>query len=234
MVRRYPRARGEAHLSARRRAASRSAPAGAADRRPARGGVDPPLRRALLARCCRSGSAFVGVDVASLHRSVRVQTLILWAFAPRLRTSAYVRACSSSRGASADAGWRSRGSSAGSSSCRSRSSSRLYVLPARRLVRRSSGSPCRPRWSRGCGVRAALRARLAARPRRPRARGRGLATLALVYGVTRGMLARPPPHARAGQTQTIAVVLADLVLSPLALRRRGAALRRPGRARGVE
>ena len=151
--------------------------------------------------------------LASLGQSTTVQTLLLWAFAP-VWTAAYVYACTLS--------------SAERPSWRVLMSAylaglivflpfplllRLFVLPALALF-----------GLLGLAVPAAVAERLDVRTalRRGWQLGRadvvhaiaGMATLALVYGVSRLALL-VLLHTQAQQTQDIAGVLADLVLSPL-------------------
>jgi hypothetical protein len=155
------------------------------------------------------GLPFVVVDIAGIGHSVNVQTLLLWACAP-LFCAAYVRAAQLVLHA------------------RPRVAAyvaalvvflpfpvflRLYVLPG-------------VAWFGvlGLAVPAAVFEGLRTREalRRGWQLGRadlahaigGMATLALVYGVSRGALL-VLLHAQGDQTERIAVVLADLVLSPL-------------------
>ena len=155
------------------------------------------------------GLAFVGVDLASLHRSVGVQTLLLWAFAP-VFSVAYVRACSivSGRPPTAPAL-----AAAVIVFLPFPVLVRLYVLPG--LVWFGLiGLAVPAAVVEGLGIRAALRRGWQlGRADAMHAVG-GLATLALVYGVTRYALL-VLIHTQGGQTQTVAAVLADLVLSPL-------------------
>jgi hypothetical protein len=159
------------------------------------------------------GLPFVGLDVASFHHSVGVQTLLLWAFGPLL-TAAYVYACTLT--------------AAERPQRRALVSAyltglivfvpfpvllRLYVLPGLALF-----------GLLGLAVPAAVVERLGVRAalRRGWQLGRadvvhaigGMATLALVYGVSRYALL-VLLHTQGSQAQNVAVVLADLVLSPL-------------------
>lgn len=155
------------------------------------------------------GLAFVGVDLASLHRSVAVQTLILWAFAP-VFSAAYLRACSIVRGVSPT--WPAF-AAALLLFLPFPVLLRLYVLPAV-VWFALLGLAVPAAMVEGLGVRAALRRGWQlGRVDRVHAVG-GLAALVLVYGVTRAMLL-VLLHTSGGQTQTIAAVLADLVISPL-------------------
>ena len=155
------------------------------------------------------GVPFVIVDVVGIAHSVKVQTLLLWACAP-LFCIAYVRAAQIVLDA------------------RPRAAAylaalliflpfpifvRLYVLPG-------------VAWFGlvGLAVPAAVREGLSVREalRRGWQLGRadlahaigGIATLALVYGVSKGALL-VLLHTQGDQTERVAVVLADLVLSPL-------------------
>jgi hypothetical protein len=159
------------------------------------------------------GLPFVGLDVASFGHSVGVQTLLLWAFGPLL-TAAYVYA--------------STLTAAGRPTRRALVSAyltglivfvpfpvllRLYVLPGLALFG-LLGLAVPAAVVEQLGVRAALR--------RGWQLGRadvvhaigGMATLALVYGVSRYALL-VLLHTQGSQAQNVAVVLADLVLSPL-------------------
>jgi hypothetical protein len=151
--------------------------------------------------------------LASLGRSTTVQTLLLWAFAP-VWTAAYVYACTL---ASAERPPRRVLVSAYLAGLivflPFPILLRLFVLPALALF-----------GLLGLAVPAAVVERLDLRAalRRGWQLGRadvvhaiaGMATLALVYGVSRLALL-VLLHTQAQQTQDIAGVLADLVLSPL-------------------
>jgi hypothetical protein len=92
---------------------------------------------------------------------------------------------------------------------------RLYILPGLAwfgLV----GLAVPAALVEGLGVRAAIRRGWQLGRADPVHAVGGLAALALVYGVTRSMLLLLL-HTSGGQTQSIAAVLADLVLSPLVL-----------------
>jgi hypothetical protein len=155
------------------------------------------------------GLPFVVIDVAGVGRSTNVQTLFLWAFSP-LFAAAYVRA--------------SQIVTEGESSLSALLVAfvvflpfpillRLYILPG--IV-----------WFGlfGLAVPAAVAERLGFRAAlaRGRALGRadlvhatgGIAALALVYGVSRVFLL-VLLHTQGNQAQAVALVLADLVLSPL-------------------
>jgi hypothetical protein len=155
------------------------------------------------------GVAFLGVDLASLHRSVGVQTVVLWAFTP-VFAIAYVRA--SALVTRRDPTWQAL------------VVAMLVFLPFPVLVRLYVlpgvvwlglvGLAVPAAVAESLGVRAAFRRGwLLGRADAIHAVG-GLAALALVYGVTRTMLL-VLLHTQGGQTQVIAAVLADLVLSPL-------------------
>jgi hypothetical protein len=159
------------------------------------------------------GLPLAGEHVASLGQSVAVQTLLLWAFGPVL-TAAYVYACTLT--------------AAELPPRRFLISAylvglivflpfpvllRLYVLPGLALFG-LLGLAVPAAVVEGLGVRAALR--------RGWQLGRadvvhaigGMATLALVYAVSRLALL-VLLHTQGQQAQNVAGVLADLVLSPL-------------------
>ncbi len=159
------------------------------------------------------GLPFVGLDVASFGHSVRVQTLLLWAFGPLL-TAAYVYACALT--AAERPTWRALASAYLTGLIVFVPFPvllRLYVLPGLALF-----------GLLGLAVPAAVYEQLGVREalRRGRQLGRadvvhaigGMATLALVYGVSRYALL-VLLHTQGSQAQNVAVVLADLVLSPL-------------------
>jgi hypothetical protein len=155
------------------------------------------------------GLTFVGVDLVSLHRSVGVQTLVLWAFAP-VFSAAYVRACSIVRGVAPT--WPAF-AVALLLFVPFPVLVRLYVLPGVvwfGLV----GLAVPAAMVEGLGVGQAVRRGWRLGRADPAHAVGGLAALALVYGVTRAMLL-VLLHTSGGQTQSIAAVLADLVLSPL-------------------
>jgi hypothetical protein len=155
------------------------------------------------------GLVLVGVDAASLHRSIAAQTLMLWGFAPAF-SAAYVRACSIVR--RVPWSWAAFGAAI------------VVFLPFPILVRLYVLPGVAWFGLVGLAVPAAAVERLGVRAalRRGWQLGRvdsvhavgGLATLALVYGVSRYALL-VLIHTQGGQTQDIAAVLADLVLSPL-------------------
>ena len=155
------------------------------------------------------GFAFVAVDVASLHRSVTVQTLLVWAFAP-LFVAAFMRATTVVTGAAPT--WQALVVGV------------VIFLPFPVLVRLYVLPGVAWFGLVGLGVPAAMVERLGVADaiRRGWRLGRadpihaigGLAALALVYGVSRGVLL-VLLHTSGGQTQSVAAVLADLVISPL-------------------
>jgi hypothetical protein len=155
------------------------------------------------------GVVVVGVDAASLHRSLGIQTLILWAFAP-LFAGAYVRATTVVR----NQPWAWPAFWAGL----------LVFLPFPILLRLYLlpgliwfgllGLAVPAAVAERLGVRDALRRgwRLA-RADRVHAIA-GLITLGLVYFVSRYALL-VFIHGFGGQGQSVAAMLADLVLAPL-------------------
>jgi hypothetical protein len=155
------------------------------------------------------GLVVVGVDVASLHRSLGAQTLILWAFAP-LFAAAYVRAATVVR----NKPWTWAAFWAGL----------LVFLPFPILLRLYIlpgvvwfgvfGLAVPAAVAEGLGVRDALRrGQQLARADYLHAVA-GLVTLGLVYVVSRYALL-VLIHGFGGQGQTEAAMIADLVLSPL-------------------
>jgi hypothetical protein len=155
------------------------------------------------------GIPFMAVDIASIGRSVDTQTILLWAFSP-LFCAAYVRASQLVTG--------------GQPTFAALVAAfvlflpfpillRLYVLPGVAWFG-AFGLAVPASVAEGLGVRAALR--------RGRALGRadlvhavgGMAGLALVYGVSRVFLLILL-HTQGNQAQAVALVIADLVLSPL-------------------
>lgn len=155
------------------------------------------------------GLVVVGVDAASLHRSLGAQTLILWAFAP-LFAGAYVRAATVVR----NEPWTWSAFWAGL----------LVFLPFPVLLRLYIlpgvawfglfGLAVPTAVAEGLGVRDSLRRGWQlARADFVHAIA-GLATLGLVYFVSRYALL-VLIHGFGGQGQTVAAMLADLVLAPL-------------------
>jgi hypothetical protein len=155
------------------------------------------------------GLVVVGVDVASLHRSVDVQTLILWGFAP-LFAAAYVRAAVIVRTEpwSWSAFW----------------AALVVFLPFPVLLRLYLLPGIAWFALLGLAVPAAVVERLGVQAalRRGWQLSRadlvhaiaGLLTLALVYFVSRYALL-VLIHGFGGQGQAVAAILADLVLAPL-------------------
>jgi hypothetical protein len=155
------------------------------------------------------GLVLGALDTASLHHTVRVQTLILWAFAP-VFSAAYVRAASLVQ--EKPWSWSAFGAAL------------LVFVPFPVLVRlyllpglvwlALFGLSVPAAVSEGLGVRSALRRGWQlARADLVHAIA-GLVTLALVYFVTRYALL-VLIHGFGDQSQTAAGILADLVLSPL-------------------
>jgi hypothetical protein len=155
------------------------------------------------------GLPFVIVDVVGIGRGVDVQTLVLWACAP-LFCLAYVRASELVLGERPTVA--------------AFLVALLVFLPFPILVRLYVLPGVAWFGLFGLGVPAAVRERLAVRAalRRGRQLGRadlahaigGIATLALVYGVSKAALL-VLLRTQGNQTERVAVVLADLVLSPL-------------------
>jgi hypothetical protein len=155
------------------------------------------------------GLPFVAVDLAGVGRSVNVQTLLLWVCGP-LFCVAFVRASQLVTG--------------GLPTLAAFGTAVLLFLPFPLLVRLYVLPAVAWFGLLGLAVPAAVAERLGVRAalRRGLRLGRadlahsigGLATLALVYGVSRGVLL-VLLHTQGNQTQKVAVVLADLVLSPL-------------------
>lgn len=155
------------------------------------------------------GLAFLAVDVAGIGRSVAVQTLILWAATP-LFSVAYVRASQLVTGGRPT---RAAFLTAASVFLPFPILVRLYVLPGVAWFG-AVGLAVPAAVGEGLGVRAALaRGRALGRADLVHAIG-GIAALALVYGVSRAFLL-VLLHTQGNQTQAVAYVLADLVLSPL-------------------
>ena len=156
------------------------------------------------------GLAFAGLDLTSLGHSVAVQTLILWAFGP-LICAAFVRGCVIALGSSEGA-------------LRAWVVALIVFLPFPILVRLYALPGIVWFALFGLGVPAALVERLGVRAALARGLrlGRvdlvhavgGIATLALVYGVSRFALLILL-HTTGSQGQKVAGVLSDLVLSPL-------------------
>jgi hypothetical protein len=155
------------------------------------------------------GIPFVVVDSVGIGQSAAVQTVVLWAAAP-LFCLALVRASSLVTGGPAT--WTAFGAAI------------LLFLPFPVLLRLYVLPGVAWVAIFGLAVPAAVaeRLRVGAALRRGRALGGadlahalgGMAALALVYGVSRAFLL-VLLHTQGNQTQVIALVLADLVLSPL-------------------
>jgi hypothetical protein len=155
------------------------------------------------------GLVVVGVDAASLHRSLGVQTLILWAFAP-LFAGAYVRAATVVR----NEAWAWSAFWAGL----------LVFLPFPVLLRLFILPGIVWFSLFGLAVPAAVVERLGVRESLRRGWQlasadfvhaiAGLVTLGLVYFVSRYALL-VLIHGFGGQGQTAAAMIADLVLAPL-------------------
>jgi hypothetical protein len=155
------------------------------------------------------GIVVVGVDAASLHHSLDVQTLILWAFAP-LFSAAYVRAATVVRGEpwAWPAFW-----TALVVFLPFPILVRLYVLPGL-IWFGLLGLAVPAAVAERLGVRDALRRgwQLAGADRVHAVAG--LVTLALVYFVSRLTLG-VFIHGFGDQGQVVAATIADLVLAPL-------------------
>ncbi len=159
------------------------------------------------------GLVFVGIDLASLHHSVDFQTLVVWAFAP-LFIAAYIRGCvialdeRPSRRAVLTAFAVALIVFAPFPVL-----VRFYVLPGIALFA-LVGLAVPAALTEGLGVRAALRRGFVLGRADPVHAVAGLATLSLVFGLSRYALL-VLIHTQGNQTQDVAAVLADLVLSPL-------------------
>jgi hypothetical protein len=159
------------------------------------------------------GLAFVLLDGVSFHRSVPVQTVLLWACGPVL-TAAYVRASALLAPQPVSRRVLATAFAAGLVIFLPFPVLyRLYVLPGIALF-----------GLVGLAVPAAVNERLGVRDalRRGWQLGRadpvhaigGIATLALVYGVCRYALL-VLLHTQGDQAEAVAVILADLVLTPI-------------------
>ncbi len=155
------------------------------------------------------GIPFVAVDVLGIGQDVNVQTVILWVCAP-LFCLAIVRASSIVTGARPT--WAALAAAV------------VIFLPFPILVRLYILPGVAWLGLFGLAVPAAVAERLPFRKSFVRGRALssahlahavgGIAALALVYGVSRGFLLILL-HTQGDQTQRVALVLADLVLSPL-------------------
>ena len=155
------------------------------------------------------GLVVVGVDAASLHRSLGVQTLILWAFAP-LFAGAYVRAVTVVRSEpwTWSAFW-----TALVVFLPFPVLLRLYVLPGA-VWFGLFGLSVPAAVAEDLGVRDALRRGWQLARADSVHAVAGLVTLGLVYFVSRYALL-VLIHGFGGQGQTAAAMIADLVLAPL-------------------
>jgi hypothetical protein len=155
------------------------------------------------------GVPFLVIDVLSLNASVTVQTLVAWAVGPAL-CAAYVRACM----LVGRTFW----------SWRAYAVALIVYIPFPVLVRlyvlpgvvwfALIGLAVPAAVIEGLGVRAAFRRGFElGRADLVHAIG-GLAAVCIVYGVSRGALL-VLLHTQGDQAQKIAVVIADIVLSPL-------------------
>jgi hypothetical protein len=155
------------------------------------------------------GVPFLVIDVLSLNSSVSVQTVVAWVVGPAL-CAAYVRACM----LVSRTFW----------SWRAYAVALVIYLPFPVLVRlyvlpgivwfALIGLAVPSALVEGLGFRAAFRRGLElGRADLVHAIG-GLATVCIVYGVSRGALL-VLLHTQGDQAQKIAIVIADIVLSPL-------------------
>lgn len=155
------------------------------------------------------GIPFMAVDIAGIGRSVDTQTILLWAFSP-LFCAAYVRASQLVTGGRPT---RATLVAAFVLFLPFPILLRLYILPGV-VWFGAFGLAVPAAVAEGLGVRAALsRGRGLGRADLAHAVG-GIAALALVYGVSRAFLL-VLLHTQGNQAQAVALVLADLVLSPL-------------------
>ena len=155
------------------------------------------------------GLPFLVIDVISLNSSVATQTIVAWILGPAI-CAAYVRACMLLERAFWS--WRAF-VVALIVYLPFPILTRIYVLPGLAwfgLI----GLAVPAAMYEGLGIRAALRRGLElGRADLVHAIG-GLATVGIVYGVSRGALL-VLLHTQGDQAQKIAVVIADIVLSPL-------------------
>jgi hypothetical protein len=155
------------------------------------------------------GLPFMAVDIASIGRSVDTQTIFLWVFSP-LFCASYVRASQLVTGGKPT---RAAFVAAFVVFLPFPVLLRLYVLPGIAWFG-LLGLAVPAAVAEGLGIRAALsRGRALGRADLVHAVG-GMAALALVYGVSRAFLLILL-HTQGNQEQAVALVLADLVLSPL-------------------
>ena len=155
------------------------------------------------------GLPFLAIDVISLNSSVTTQTIVAWVLGPAI-CAAYVRACMLL--GKAFWSWRAY-VVALIVYLPFPVLTRIYVLPGLAwfgLI----GLAVPAAMYEGLGIRAALRRGLQlGRADLVHAIG-GLATVGIVYGVSRGAL-QVLLHTQGDQAQKIAVVLADILLSPI-------------------
>ena len=155
------------------------------------------------------GLPFLAIDVISLNSSVATQTIVAWILGPAI-CAAYVRACMLLE--KAFWSWRAF-VVALIVYLPFPVLTRIYVLPGLAwfgLI----GLAVPAAMVEGLGVRAALRRGLElGRADLVHAIG-GLATVGIVYGVSRGALL-VLLHTQGDQAQKVAVILADIVLSPI-------------------
>ena len=155
------------------------------------------------------GLPFLVIDVISLNSSVATQTIVAWILGPAI-CAAYVRACMLLERAFWS--WRAF-VVALIVYLPFPILTRIYVLPGLAwfgLI----GLAVPAAMYEGLGIRAALRRGLElGRADLVHAIG-GLATVGIVYGVSRGALL-VLLHTQGDQAQKVAVILADIVLSPI-------------------
>jgi hypothetical protein len=155
------------------------------------------------------GLPFLVIDVISLNSSVTTQTIVAWILGPAI-CAAYVRACMLLE--KAFWSWRAY-VVALIVYLPFPVLTRIYVLPGLAwfgLI----GLAVPAAMYEGLGIRAALRRGLElGRVDLVHAIG-GLATVGIVYGVSRGALL-VLLHTQGDQAQKVAVILADIVLSPI-------------------
>jgi hypothetical protein len=155
------------------------------------------------------GLPFLVIDVISLNSSVTTQTIVAWVLGPAI-CAAYVRACMLLE--KAFWSWRAY-VVALIVYVPFPVLTRIYVLPGLAwfgLI----GLAVPAAMYEGLGIRAALRRGLElGRVDLVHAIG-GLATVGIVYGVSRGALL-VLLHTQGDQAQKVAVILADIVLSPI-------------------
>jgi hypothetical protein len=155
------------------------------------------------------GLPFLAIDIISLNSGVTTQTIVAWVLGPAI-CAAYVRACMLLE--KAFWSWRAY-VVALIVYLPFPVLTRIYVLPGLAwfgLI----GLAVPAAMYEGLGIRAALRRGLElGRVDLVHAIG-GLATVGIVYGVSRGALL-VLLHTQGDQAQKVAVILADIVLSPI-------------------